>query len=127
MKIWINENDKSLIKWQHDSGEIHVAELDDLIEAYEDMQEITDIEKALHTPTNFNWIKTLTPEEFTKWYYDFWDKEQNRYSSSRDALEWWLQQIHNPEESVDKYLDSISIDTGIKFDEVIDGTAKTNN
>lgn len=42
--------------------------------------------------TNLEWIKTLTPKQFANWLYGFWWKEQNKFTSSRDGLEWWLQQ-----------------------------------
>lgn len=120
MKIWNDKYDKDIIKWQYtNDDDIHNANLKDLIKAYEDMQEITDIERALHTPTNFDWIKTLTIEEFVIWYYGFWYKEQNKYNSSRDALEWWLQQMHDSNGEADQYIKSISKDTGINFYEVI--------
>ena len=37
--------------------------------------------------TNFDYIKLLTPEEFTAWVYDFWlGREQYKYNNSWDAL-----------------------------------------
>lgn len=128
MYIWNDKYDEDVIKWQYtNDDDIHNANLEDLIKAYEDMQEINDIEKLLHTLTNLEWIKTLTPEEFTTWYYDFWDKEQYKYNSSRDALEWWLQQMHDSNGEADQYIKSISKDTGINFNEVINEQSNSSN
>lgn len=48
--------------------------------------------------TNLEWIKTLTLEQFVNWLYGFWWKEQYKYTSSRDGLEWWLQQESEEED-----------------------------
>ena len=42
--------------------------------------------------SNLEWIKTLTHKQFVNWLYGFWWKEQNKFTSSPDGLEWWLQQ-----------------------------------
>lgn len=72
-----------------------------------------------HIFTNLDWLKTLNTEEFVNWLYGFWYKEQYKYNSSRDALEWWLQQMHDSNGEADQYIKSISKDTGINFYEVI--------
>lgn len=48
--------------------------------------------------TNLEWIRTLNVEQFVSWYYDFWWKEQNKFTSSRGGLEWWLQQERQEQE-----------------------------
>ena len=41
--------------------------------------------------TNFEWLKTLTEEEFVDWLYNDWlDRLQYLWSSSRGGLIVWL-------------------------------------